>query len=446
MFEIRPSVDHALRRQLNDEVHTRPPDSLTTPSLVSYLVSMSTRESAPTELLDDLLRRFDAGKPAADTKHFTTMLEDVRLRWERHTEYTRYSFVRKGVGRNAFSSAKRAAVPTDWLEKMAGNVFVGVHAWLVSRDDVDGDIEDISADYFDGNILIGSKVADERATALTDLRIHSDGFSRLLLINDGMPDAQAGRVLQRLLEIETYRMMALLALPVAQQLTPGLDAEERELTEIGDILVDAEAHQEQELLDRLTRLSAGSQNRRMKSSYRFAAADAYYEIVLQRINELRETRIPGLQTFEEFTTRRLAPAVKTYRAVSKRQQSVLEQMARATKLLSTRVDIARQKQNQSLLASVSRRVKAQLRLQATVEGLSAAAVTYYVVGLVGILAGSLAETGVPVNPAIAMGISIPIVAFVAFLGIRRLRKRISKEDTSEEGENVRRLDSDEIAG
>ncbi len=435
MFEIRPSVDHALRRALNDEVHTRPPDSLTTPSLVSYLVSMSPREGVPTEMLDDLLRRFDAGKPAADTKHFTTMLEDVRLRWERHTEYTRYSFVRPGVGRNAFSAAKAAAVPADWLDKMAGQIFVGVHAWLVSRDEVDDDVENLSADYFDGNILIGSKVADDRATALTDLRIHSDGFSRLLLINDGMPEAQAGRVLQRLLEIETYRMMTLLALPVAQQLTPGLDADERELTAIGDILVDAEAHQEQELLDRLTRLSAGSQNRRMKSSYRFAAADAYYEIVLQRINELRETRIPGLQTFEEFTTRRLAPAVKTYRAVSKRQQSVLEQMARATKLLSTRVDIARQKQNQSLLASVSRRVKAQLRLQATVEGLSAAAVTYYVVGLVGILAGSLAETGVPVNPAIAMGISIPIVAFVAFLGIRRLRRTISKEDVAEDVTN-----------
>ena len=120
--------------------------------------------------------------------------------------------------------------PSDWLDKMAGRVFVGVHAWLVSKDDVDEDVENLSADYFDGNLLIGSKVADGRATALTDLRIHSDGFSRLLLINDGMPHAQAGRVLQRLLEIETYRMMTLLALPVAQQLTPDLDADERELT------------------------------------------------------------------------------------------------------------------------------------------------------------------------------------------------------------------------
>lgn len=429
MFEIRPSIDHALRRELNDEVHARPPESLTTPCLVSYLVNLPARGREPgTELLDDLLRRFDAGKPAPDTKHFATTLDDLRLRWERHTEYTRYSFVRSGVDRNAFSSARASAIPADWLEKMSGQVFVGVHAWLISRDDVDGDIDELSADFFDGNLLIGSKVADELGIALTDLRIHSDGFSRLLFINDGMSEMQAGRNVQRLFEIETYRMMTLRALPVAQQLTPGLDADERELAAIGEVLVDAESHQEQELLDRLTRLSAGSQNRRLRSSYRFAAADAYYEIVQQRIHELRETRIPGLQTFEEFTTRRLAPAVKTYRAVSNRQQSILEQMARATKLLSTRVDIARQKQNQSLLSSMNRRVKAQLRLQATVEGLSVAAVTYYVVGLVGILADGIAHAGVPINPAVAMGISIPAVAAVAFLGIRRIRHRISQDE------------------
>jgi uncharacterized membrane-anchored protein len=146
---------------------------------------------------------------------------------------------------------------------------------------------------------------------------------------------------------------------------------------------------------------------------------------------LRERRIPGLQTFDEFTNRRLAPAVKTYRAVSKRQQSILEQMARATKLLSTRIDVARQRQSQSLLESMNRRAKAQLRLQATVEGLSVAAVTYYVVGLVGILAEGVAGLGVAVDKTLVMGISIPVVAGVAFLGVRRLRRKISREEENE---------------
>ena len=167
--------------------------------------------------------------------------------------------------------------------------------------------------------------------------------------------------------------------------------------------------------------------RHQRSNYRFAAADAYYEIVLQRINELRETRIHGVQTFAEFTTRRLTPAVKTYRAVSRRQRSVLEQMARATKLLSTRIDISRQQQNQSLLESMNRRAKTQLRLQATVEGLSVAAVTYYVVGLIGTLAKGVASMGVPMNITVVTAASIPIIAGLAFLGIRRLRVKISRE-------------------
>ena len=183
------------------------------------------------------------------------------------------------------------------------------------------------------------------------------------------------------------------------------------------------------MLERLTRLSATSQHRHLRSNYRFAAADAYYEIVLQRIHELRETRIPGLQTFEEFTTRRLAPAVKTYRAVSKRQQSILEQMARATKLLSTRIDIARQRQNQSLLASMNRRVKTQLRLQATVEGLSVAAVTYYISGLINLLAKGLVDAGLSISPTIVTGVSIPIIAALVYAAVRRLKKKISAEES-----------------
>ena len=106
-------------------------------------------------------------------------------------------------------------------------------------------------------------------------------------------------------------------------------------------------------------------------------------------------------------------------------------MARATKLLSTRIDVARQRDSQSLLASMNRRAKAQLRLQATVEGLSVAAVTYYVVGLIGILAEGVAGRGIAVDKTLVMGISIPIVAAVGFLAVRRLRRKISREEASE---------------
>ena len=55
-------------------------------------------------------------------------------------------------------------------------------------------------------------------------------------------------------------------------------------------------------------------------------------------------------------------------------------------LLRTWVDVEVERQNRDLLASMNNRARLQLRLQQTVEGLSVAAVSYYVVGLVGYLA------------------------------------------------------------
>ena len=103
----------------------------------------------------------------------------------------------------------------------------------------------------------------------------------------------------------------------------------------------------------------------------------------RRIAELRESRLPGLQTIEEFMARRFTPAVATCHTASQRLHGLSERVARASHLLSTRVDIARERQNQALLASMNRRARLQLRLQQTVEGLSVAAIVYYMAGLVG---------------------------------------------------------------
>jgi uncharacterized membrane-anchored protein len=93
-------------------------------------------------------------------------------------------------------------------------------------------------------------------------------------------------------------------------------------------------------------------------------------------------------------------------------------------MLHTRVDIVRERQNQQLLASMDRRARLQLRLQETVEGLSIAAITYYLVGLVGYAARGLSAAGWPLDAELVMGVSIPIVAVIAALGIRYVRRTI----------------------
>ena len=130
--------------------------------------------------------------------------------------------------------------------------------------------------------------------------------------------------------------------------------------------------------------------------------------------------------FAEFTERRLSPAMRTCEAVSGRLSTVSERVARATQLLSTRVGISRERQNQALLESMDRRAKLQLRLQETVEGLSIAAITYYIVGLVGYAAKGAKQAGVlPASPDVVTAVSIPIVLLVVAMGVRRVRKSIT---------------------
>ena len=425
-------LDHPQRRSLSAEVHARPPVAITPPMAVSYLAHMAD-PNAPgraTSLLSRLLSHFDVDATDASAKHHEADLGEVRLRWERHTEFARYSFIAPPADAPPFEQPPIRFIPAEWLDELRGTVMVGLHARIEQESELALPIDELSRRHFGGHALAGSQIGDGAALALTDFRIHDDGFNRLLVLNDAMPPQQLGRMIQRLLEIDTYRVMALLALPMAMSMGPRLQAMEKELVSIGEALTGEDQQNEQRLLERLTEFGAQSETRRLESRYRFAAADAYYDLVLQRISELREVRIRGMQTYEEFIKRRLAPAIKTCRSTEARQRALSEGMARTTSLLSTRIDVQRQLQNQRLLASMNQRAKHQLRLQATVEGLSVAAVTYYVVGLVGYLGEGLVSLGWPVDPDLLMAASIPLVALTVFGLVRKVRRSVAREAES----------------
>ena len=201
---------------------------------------------------------------------------------------------------------------------------------------------------------------------------------------------------------------------------------EQELAGATSALVSAKEDQEPALLERLTDLAARMENLQSGSQFRFAAAASYYELVERRIDELREERIEGLQTFREFVERRLAPAMRTCRAVTDREETLSARISRATELLSTRVELSSQRQSHALLDSMDRRAQLQLRLQETVEGLSIAAITYYIVSLVGKAAEGLQVEGVRIEPALAMGVAIPVVAALVALGVWNIRRSVAK--------------------
>lgn len=422
--------DHPQRLALNDEVHARPPEALQTPVRISYLAlyADTAEREAAWQAVAALARSLGTTPPAIVSNHVSLDLGAFRLVWERHSEFVRFTFIVAGASAAApFAEPALAAVPAEWVAALPGRLMVASHTAILKTGRGLHEAEAIATGLFEGNAIVAATIADGHAAAFTDFRIHSDGFSRLLVHDHGLAPREAGRMVQRLLEIDTYRVMALLALPVAQALTPFITGAERELAQITAALVDASDQDEPGLLDRLTRLEAAIDSRAADNHYRFGAAAAYYELVYRRIDELREDRIAGLPTFREFTERRLAPAMNTCRAAASRQDALAERVARGTQLLSTRVDITSERQNQAVLESLNRRALLQLRLQQTVEGLSVAAVTYYVAGLVGFVAKGVNAGGLGLDADLAVALSVPVVAVLMALGVRRLRRSLAPQ-------------------
>jgi uncharacterized membrane-anchored protein len=416
--------DHPQRRALNDEVHARPPDNLEAPVRLSYLVLVgSGNKSDDLAMLSKLIEGTGAPKPAVDANHYTADLGSHRIKWERHTEFCRYTFYAQGVEKKPFSEPAISLVPQGWLRDLKGQTIAAVHANVVKGTKTLDPVK-TSETYFAGNPIIGSMISGNTGRAYTDFRIHADGFGRLLLCDHHMTPRQAGRLVQRLFEIDTYRMMALLALPVARQLTPILGHAEKELLEIMSAMQSAGDTEEPLLLDRLTKLEASVARQHTDNQYRFTAANAYYDLVQQRIEELREQRIEGFQTFREFNDRRFLPAIATCRAVSARQSALSERIAHATVLLSTRVSVSREKQNQAILQSMDRRANLQLRLQQTVEGLSVAAITYYIVGLVYAAAKGFLPHDAGFTPEFVAAVAIPLALLAVWFGLHRYRKSL----------------------
>ncbi|MGZ5026691.1 MAG: DUF3422 family protein, partial [Methylobacter sp.] len=314
--------NHPQRFVLHNEVHARAPFVLNLPVKASHLALLLTTDEKMQERkhLTTLCERFGVAPPEKEADHFSATFNSFQIRWEQHGEFSTYSFYVHDAPKDPFADSVLKKVPVDWMAQLPGQIIVAAHATIVSAADINydenADLASLST-YFANNAVIGSKVTGGAASVFTDFRIHVDGFSRFLIINHGLRKEQAGRLLQRLFEIEVYRVLALLAFPIARKLYPALNKSDRQLYSITNAMT-LPGHNDGELLDELTTLAAEVENYISSNHFRFAAASAYYQLVEQRVNDLREVRIQGIQTLGEFIKRRLEPAINTCESISHR--------------------------------------------------------------------------------------------------------------------------------
>jgi uncharacterized membrane-anchored protein len=423
--------DHPLRFRLHDEINAHPYEPLQSPERVSYLAYLVDEQERSRELahVEELCRHFGQTPPRAEDRHCRIVLGGLRVKIERHEEFTRYTFILSGPYGDPFADPAVCRIPAEWIERIPGKLLVAANAAVLpATADFKTASPEEAAAHFPGGRLIGSGLANGAVTAYTDFRIHDDGFSHWLLYDHCSDPNQVGRTLQRLLEIETYRMLALMAVPIVRQLRPDLKARDRQLVELTTAVAGGSEKTDEELLEDLTRLAADVENLVSTYQYRFDATRAYFGLVASRIGQLREVKIGELATLSGFLNRRLEPMRETCDSSMRWLNTLANRVTNASQLLRTRADVRREQQNHQLLAAMNRRSGLQLRLQQTVEGLSLAAITYAGASLLGILAGALFKRGLfPFDEPTMQAVAIPFVFVAAYLGTESIRRAAARD-------------------
>ena len=430
-------LQHPARVALHNEIHARPPEAMEAPLAISHVVMLcdAAEREASRQHVASLLRSHHLPQPDAQSIHVRMDVGLFRIRWELHTEFVSYTFARPlepdALAHLAHDREPLTAsdvVPQDWLAALPGQCLSSMHLWVLPQ--LEASRQGLVKHLLLEDNLVGACVADEQGEVFTDFAIHADGFSRMVLFavngTKGMTQRRLGRLVQQLLEIETYRMAALMGLPAAREAYSVLATAERELAELAQSIRVAARDDEAQLLDRLTSLAGQVESQHAATHSRFSASAAYFELVDKRIADIAESRLSGLQTIGEFMERRLTPARSTCEWATRRQDALSQRVSRMSNLLRTRVEIEQQQSSQALLASMNRRQDLQLKLQSTVEGLSIAAITYYIVGLVAYLAKGLEKVGWPYSPESSAALAIPCVVVGVWWFLRRLHRKITQ--------------------
>lgn len=426
----------ALRMTLHNEVHARPAARIRTPALVICVAVLNTgiTRDQECEHLRKLSGQENLQLDALNNNFLRLRLSNCTLKWERHTEFTRYSIVQslpgdadpaRMVAVNDLKLAEQLAVSTSWLSDIPGQTIAAILLVMVESDHSKPQERMAQTRaWFGDEIFLVSQLGLGKSWAATQFRVGADGFEHMLVISPpGTSESRSGRISTRLLETEIYRLMALQGLPVAKALGGFLSECETALVDITTQL-DSKGSSDERLLDTLISLAAKVEQATATHGYRFSATQAYAVLVNQRITELREQPTEGVELIGHYLQHRLSPAIATVAATERRLQALSERIFRASALLRTRVDIATEQQSRQLLERLTRGQELQLRLQTTVEGLSIAAISYYVVSLLLYLSKAVKSLGFPIEPEIAVGLSTPLIVWLVWRGTQRIRNAI----------------------
>ncbi|QQR37994.1 DUF3422 domain-containing protein [Devosia rhizoryzae] len=408
--------DHPNRQAIMDEVHARPVEIVPEACRVRRLVLVMPGEPGA---MQRAFERFAAFRrtagielPQTGTRQYSFVTPERAITWEFHTEFVTVTW--------RAASDDRQSWPDDiGLDAIGEGMLISA-----MRIDVIADVTvpERLLPSFNLASLCLSDIETGKAQVVTDFTPDGDRFTRFEFAAGGLTTLRRSILLRRLLEIETYRNMALLGLPLARSASHDLREMETELSAVIGNLSDATTPKgAQTVLDALHRLSVRSGQLSERLGYRFAAGRAYGEVLRTRLAGLREAGTNKGSTLTHYIGNRVDPGLATCAAIEQRLAVLSSKIERAIGLLNVRISVDMQVQNAALLDNIAQTSRSQFLLQRTVEGLSTIAISYYLLGIVSyLLAGPL--TQLHWDKTMALSIAAPFVVLVVWLMARSVRR------------------------
>jgi len=398
--------------------------------------------------LVSLCDHFNCPPPPPTASFFTADLAGTcKLRWERHTEAMTYTFSRQATADDMASpfeptSLPLSVIPQWWTASLPGTVVASLHVALIEQQQprlINSVVAQqqrfqwIANQFNRSSTITAATVDSRRFRVYSDWRPHADGFSRMLLLSD-MPEeatnkrSSAGKVLQRLIELEKYRVLALMGLPFAQALVPRIDQLNSTLDGVMASAGQAgqlDVNEQRRLLKEISELTAAALTLGSSSHFRFSASAAYSQIVDDRIRFLEMEPIDGLPSMATYVQSTSHPAMRTCQAAVRRLEALSASSNRAADLLRTSLTVQQQADAGRQLEQIRSNARTQLMLQESVEGLSVVAITYYSTGVLGYVAKAADKVGLlPIPPELALGLGVPFIAAAVWLGLNQLKKHV----------------------
>lgn len=411
------SLDHPMRELIDAELHSRPPLDVRIPARVFHWANMCDQKSTLHGLIVPICKALDATVPHEHERHIIRKTSAGTLKWERHGEFETLTFVE-----NTPPSSDHRSF---WLENIAPIISEHTRGSRISASYIQ--IQPLSAGDASSETLrsspgtaVGVRLSGGDAFLWTDYKIADDGYIHMRLDAVTMSPRRAGRIVQRLLEIETYRFTALLGFPVARRAQASIGEKNQQLDAIiSDMDPDITLEACQALLERIQRLSHETNILFGETAFRFAATRAYNTIVERRLVEIREERISGFSRPSTFLKRRMTPAIDHCSAIERQRDTLERRLGETSQMLRTKVETGHAEYNKQLLEQIKASTQSQVKLQRAVEGFSVVAISYYLVSIMAVFLKGGEKAGLLKGWEVYEAALAPVAILAVLLLVRR---------------------------